>query len=121
MTSEAPPVADGPVPLGPPPSAYAQLAAALGRTGWISHGSVVRRTLRRRVAGRWVDKGPYYYWTCKSEGKTLCQALSEAQYKQLQQAIATQRQVRGTLDKMHALTLKTVLEKLPGVKSRKTL
>jgi len=105
--------------LGAPPPAYQQWVDALGQTGWISLGSVVRRHLRRRVAGRWVDKGPYYFWTCKVAGRTVCQALSQAQYEHLQGAIAANRQVLKTLARMRRTTLQTILKKVPGVRKRK--
>ena len=106
-------------PLGAPPSAYQQLAATLGATGWISHGSVVRRTLRRRVAGRWINKGPYYYWTCKVAGQTHCQALSKEQYHRLGQAVAAQRRLRRVLARMQRMTFEAILKKIPGVDQRK--
>jgi hypothetical protein len=108
-----------PAELGPPPPAYQKLGAQLAQTGWICQGTVVCRPLVRRVAGRTVRKGPYYFWTCKVKGKTVCQALSQAQYQLIGQAIARQRRVLKILDKMQALTLQTILRKVPGVKKRK--
>jgi hypothetical protein len=71
------------------------------------------------VAGRKVNKGPYYLWTSKVKAKTLCVALSQAQYRALAQAIANNRKLQKTLQRMQTLTLKTVLKKLPGVRKRK--
>jgi hypothetical protein len=104
---------------GPPPARYRRWVAALAGIGWICQGSVVRRTLRRRVAGAWVDKGPYYYWTCKVAGKTVCHALSRVQYQHLHAAIAAHRRVVKVLARLHAATLHAVLNNLPGVAKRK--
>jgi len=66
--------------LGPPPGAYSKLGEKLEKTGWICQGTVVSRTLRRKVKGKWVENGPYYMWTCKNAGKTVCHALTLEQY-----------------------------------------
>jgi hypothetical protein len=106
-------------PLGPPPPAYAKLLARLGRSGWFCDGTVVCRTLRRKVAGQWVDKGPYYLWTNKRQGKTVCHALSQSQYQAAKQAIEAHRQIRDILEKLQTMTLETILKKVPGVQKRK--
>ena len=108
-----------PAPLEPPPSAYRKWAASLAATGWICHGSVVSRTLRRQVAGVWRDKGPYYFWTCKVAGKTVCHALSRPQYEHLKRAIAANRQLMKMVAKMQSTALDAILKKLPGVPKRK--
>jgi hypothetical protein len=105
--------------LGPQPAAYTKLLARLARTGWIGQGTVVCRPLRRKVGGQWVEKGPYYLWTGKRQGKTVCYALSQAQYKAAQEAIAANRFVMETLAKMQAMTFQQILTKMPGVAKRK--
>ena len=105
--------------LGTPPPAYRKWAARLAATDWICQGSVVSRTLRRRVAGVWRDKGPYYFWTCKVAGKTVCHALSRAQYDHLKQAIAANRQLMKTVSKMQIAALAAILKTVPGVSKRK--
>jgi len=105
--------------LGNPPPAYARGLEQLARTGWICQGTVVRRPLRRKVGGRWVNKGPYYLWTGKRQGKTLCYALTQAQYEVAKQAIAANRRVLETLAKLQARTLEQILKKVPGVQKRK--
>ena len=105
--------------LGSSPSAYKKLLARLARAGWFCDGTVVCRTLRRKVAGQWVNKGPYYLWTAKRGGKTVCHALSKNQYLAAQQAIAANRQVRDILEKLQTMTLETILKKVPGVTKRK--
>ena len=106
-------------PLGPYPAAYAKLLAQLPLAGWFCQGTVVSRPLRRKVAGRWVQKGPYYLWTGKREGKTLCYALSREQYEVARHAIAANRKVMDTLGKLQTLTLERILKKVPGVRKRK--
>jgi hypothetical protein len=106
-------------PLRPPPPAYEKLLARLAHSGWFCDGTVVCRTLRRKVAGQWVNKGPYYLWTAKRDGKTVCHALSKSQYHAAKQAIAANRQVRDIQEKLQKMTLETILKKVPGVTRRK--
>jgi hypothetical protein len=107
--------------LGLPPNAYTRLAGPLAQVGWICQGTVVRRTLRRKVGGQWLNKGPYYLWTCKRHGKTVCHALSKAQYEVAKQAIAANRRVVQTVVKLQTRTLEHILNKMPGVQKRKSL
>ena len=106
-------------PLGPRPPAYEKLLARLAHSGWFCDGTVVSRTLRRKVAGQWVNKGPYYMWTTKHEGKTVCHALSQNQYHAAKQAIKANRRVMSLLARLQTMTLKTILKKVPGVQGRK--
>ena len=106
-------------PLGLPPDPYQKLLARLGQSGWFCQGTVVCRSLRRKIRGRWVDKGPYYLWTGKRDGKTVCHALSQAQYAAAKEAIEANRQVMDTLTRLQTLTLQTILKQLPGVQRRK--
>jgi len=106
-------------PLGPLPTAYEKLLARLAHSDWFCDGTVVCRTLRRKVTGQWVDKGPYYLWTTKRKGKTLCHALSQNQYHAAKQAIEANRRVLEILAKLQTITLETILTKLPGVQKRK--
>jgi hypothetical protein len=106
-------------PLGHPPPVYKKLLAHLARSGWFCQGTVVCRSLRRKVGARWVEKGPYYLWTGKQDGKTICHALSKAQYEAAKEAIELNRQVMGTLAKLQTITLQTILKDLPRVQRRK--
>jgi hypothetical protein len=106
-------------PLGPHPPAYENLLARLAHSGWFCDGTVVCRTLRRKVAGKWVHKGPYYMWTAKQEGKTVCHALSQNQYCVAKHAIEANRQVMNILARLQTMTLKAILKKVPGVQGRK--
>jgi hypothetical protein len=53
------------------------------------------------------------------KGKTVCVALSKAQYQVLAQAVASQRRLQQILGRMQAFTLKTILKKVQGVRKRK--
>jgi hypothetical protein len=116
-------LADMPVkktdPLGPPPAAYVQLLHQLAQPAWCCHGTVVCRPLRRKVGGRWVEKGPYYLWTGKRDGKTVSHALSQTQYEVAKAAIVAHREKLEILAQLQALTLQTILQKVPGVQRRK--
>jgi hypothetical protein len=105
--------------LGPGPAAHARLLAQVGATEWLCQGTLVCRTLRRKVAGRWVHKGPYYLWTGKQHGKTVCHALSKNQFDVAKEAIAANRRVQAALGKLQAITLEKILKKVPGVHKRK--
>ena len=105
--------------MGPPPKVYTRLGSPLAHVGWVCQGTVVRRALRRKVGGRWINKGPYYLWTGKRQGKTVCYALSKAQYAVAKQAIAANQQVLETLRRLQTKTLEQILKKVPGVQKRK--
>mgnify|MGYP001559455156 FL=1 len=106
-------------PLGAQPATYMKLLAHLAQPDWICQGTVVCRPLRRKVGGQWVDKGPYYLWTGKRQGKTVCHALSRQQYEVAKEAIAANRHVLRTLAKLQRITLERILKSLPGVAKRK--
>ena len=105
--------------LGTPPAAFQRLQEQLRHSSWICQGSVVARPLIRYRRGAQVKKGPYYLWTSKVQGKTVCIALSKTQYQLLGQAISAQRRLQQTLGRMQDLTLKTILQNVPGVRKRK--
>lgn len=105
--------------LGHHPPAYTKLLAQLAQAGWISQGTVVCRSLRRRLGSKWVMKGPYYLWTAKHQGKTVCHALSKTQYEAAQKAIEANQRLMKTLNKLQAMTLARILKNLPGVEKRK--
>lgn len=105
--------------LGAQPAAHTRLLTQLQAAQWLCQGTVVCRPLRRKVAGRWVEKGPYYLWTGKLQGKTVCHALSKAQYELAKQAITANRRITDSLSKLQTITLQTILKKVPGVQRRK--
>jgi hypothetical protein len=105
--------------LGTPPPAYRRLQEQLRQTSWVCQGTVVSRRLLRRVGGRMVKKGPYYLWTRKVKGRTVCVAISKAQYCVLVETIANNRRLQRTIERMQALSFKTILQRTPGVMKRK--
>jgi hypothetical protein len=54
-------------------------------------------------------------------GKTITVALSAEQFAWLSQAIANQRHVWTTLERMHQITLKHMWKNLPSTSRRKRL
>ena len=108
-------------PLGELPASYKKLLTQLAQPGWISQGTVVCRPLRRKVGDQWVERGPYYLWTCKCEGKTVCHALSQAQYQVAKKAIEANRRVMEVLAKLQTMTIQRILTKVPGVRKRQQL
>ena len=118
-----PPFRSPPAPtlaaLGQIPPPYQRLLHQLRQPPWICQGTLVCRSLIRRIRGRKVKKGPYYLWTCKVKGQTRCVALSKAQHLLLSQAIENNRRLQKSLTQLQTLTLKTILQKVPGVKKRK--
>jgi hypothetical protein len=117
--NEKPVAEEGWGALGVWPQTYQRLRDQLAQTPWICQGSVVCRPLLRQVQGQAVKKGPYYLWTCKVKGKTVCQALSKAQYLLISKAIANNTKLQKIVAQMQNLTLKSILRKVPGVKKRK--
>jgi|SRR6185369_2077348 hypothetical protein len=105
--------------LGPLPKTYQALRDQLATTTWISQGTLVCRPLLRKRGRRTIKKGPYYLWTAKHKGKTLCLSLSQAQHRLLAQAIQNNRRLQKLIERMHALTMQTILRQVPGVKKRK--
>jgi hypothetical protein len=75
--------------------------------------------LDRTQGGQWVEKGPYYLWTYKCQGKTISHALCRGQYQVAKQAIKRNRRVMGVLAKLQAVTLEEILKKVSGVTKRK--
>ena len=108
-----------PSSLGLPPAAYGKLLTQLTQAGWICQGTVVCRSLRRRSGAQWVMKGPYYLWTGKFEGKTVCHALSKTQYEAAKKAIAANQRLMKILHRLQAITLSQILKNLTGVDKRK--
>jgi hypothetical protein len=96
------------------PAAYQALRDQLGRTEWVALGSVVERN-------KPGQGGPRYQWSRRVEGKTITVALSEEQFAWLGEAIANQRRVWSTLERMHRITLEHMWEKLPSTTRRKQL
>ncbi len=91
-----------------------RLARRLGRTGFVSQGSVFERKQR--------GGGSRYQWTWKDPNqKTASLTLSAKQFVWLQKAIARSRSVEHTLKQMRHISQRILLEHLPGPRRRKPL
>ncbi len=92
---------------------YARLRTELGKVGYLTKGSVIRRSPGK--------PGSRYQWTTKVNKKTVSLSLSEEQYEWLKQAVANQRQAEELLKEMHRLSRKIMLLKFPENQRRKKL
>jgi hypothetical protein len=83
----------------------------LGRTGYISQGSVQDRTRRPVGAG--------YQWTRKVAGKTITVALTAPQFQAMKQAIANHRQLRRDLAELERISRRIMFQTSPHPARRK--
>jgi hypothetical protein len=96
------------------PPEYERLRQKLSKIGWIALGSLVERN-------KPGQGGPRYQWSRRVGPKTVTVALSAEQFKWLQQAISSQREVWDILMNLQQLTAQHALEKIPGPPRRKRL
>lgn len=92
---------------------YQQLLDQLSDTGWISEGYAQNRG---PGAG-----GPCFQWTRKVQGKTVSVALSEEQFKAMQQAIENWKKTKNIIRRMQQLSREEIFTTLPGTKRKKPL
>ena len=91
---------------------YEATKRAIARVGFIRRGTVGRRFLRcgnprcRCHATPPQLHGPYYQWTRKVHGKTVCVTLSEAAAALMQEWIANGRALNELVAKMERLSAK---------------
>jgi hypothetical protein len=95
------------------PPDYRQLQRRLGRTGYLSQGSVFQR--------RPPQQGSRYVWTRKLQGQTVTVALSRPQYQWLCRAVANQRALDRIVRRMQQRSHQILFETVPGVRRRKPL
>lgn len=81
-----PSMKDAPDSLAALKARYHQLRQRLARTGYISQGSVLHRTVA--ASGR-----SGYQWTRKVAQKTVSVSLSPPQYEAMKEAIGNERQL----------------------------
>ncbi|MBM4221737.1 MAG: hypothetical protein FJ170_07305 [Gammaproteobacteria bacterium] len=93
---------------------YAQLRRDLARIGYISQGSVQQRTVA--ASGR-----SGYQWTRKVAGKTVSVALSPQQFVAMQQAVANERTVWKTLQRMEQISRQIIFQTSSDTRRRKRL
>jgi hypothetical protein len=92
---------------------YQQLLEQLSSTGWISEGYAQNRG---PGAG-----GPCFQWTRKVKGKTVSVALSQEQFKAMQEAIENWKKTKKVIQRMQQLSREEIFTTLPGTKRRKPL
>ena len=93
---------------------YERLRRKLARTGYISQGSVLERSVA--TSGR-----SGYQWTRKVAGKTVSVSLSQEQFKAMKQAVANQRQLRGTIEQMEKVSRQILFQIAADTRRRKPL
>lgn len=93
---------------------YDRLRQSLARIGYISQGSVLQRTVA--TSGR-----SGYQWTRKRNGKTISLALSREQYEAMKQAVANERTLWKTIQRMEKISRQILFESLPDTSRRKRL
>ena len=91
---------------------YHEAARAVAQIGFISAGSLVRRSTRCGTASCHCHAdppqlhGPYYQWTAKLGGKTVTRRLSEAEARIYKEWIANDRKLRARIRRMRAIAAK---------------
>jgi hypothetical protein len=103
-----------PSPAMNPQREFRRLRQLLGRTGYISQGSVQDRTARR-------GGGAGYQWTRKVAQKTITVALTAQQFTRMKQAVANQRKLRQHLRQMERISRRIIFETSPHQARRKQL
>jgi hypothetical protein len=103
-----------PSPGVTPQREFQRLRRALGRTGYISQGSVQDRTARR-------GGGAGYQWTRKVAQKTITVALTAEQFTRMKQAVANQRKLRQHLKQMERISRRIIFQTSPHQARRKRL
>lgn len=93
---------------------YARLRRTLARTGYISQGSVMRRTVSE--SGRSGCQ-----WTRKVAGKTVTVALSPPQFDAMKQAVANERSLQRTVKQMEQLSRHIIFATTADTRRRKHL
>ena len=97
-----------------PQREWQRLRRTLGRTGYISQGSVQDRTARR-------GGGAGYQWTRKVAQKTITVALTAQQFTRMKEAVANQRKLRQHLRQMERISRRIIFETSPHQARRKRL
>jgi hypothetical protein len=92
---------------------YNRLLKQLSSTGWISEGYAQNRG---PGAG-----GPCFQWTRKVKGKTVSVALSQEQFKAMEEAIQNWKTTKKIIKHMQQLSREEIFTTFPGTNRRKPL
>lgn len=93
---------------------FERLRQKLARTGYISRGSVLARSVA--TSGR-----SGYQWTRKVAGKTVSVSLSQEQFEAMKQAVSNQRQLQRTLEQMEKVSRQLLFQTTVDTRRRKPL
>ena len=93
---------------------YRRLRQSLARTGYISQGSVQQRSVK--ASGR-----SGYQWTRKVSQKTVSVALSQAQFKAMQEAVVNERKLWEIVRQMERLSRQIIFASATDTQRRKRL
>jgi hypothetical protein len=93
---------------------YERLRQSLARTGYISQGSVLQRSVS--TSGR-----SGYQWTRKQARKTITVSLSREQFEGLKLAVANERELWETIRQMEKISRQILFQSLPDTRRRKRL
>ena len=93
---------------------FQNIRRKLGRTGYISQGSVQDRTDRR-------GGGAGYQWTRKVGKKTITVSLTAPQFREMKQAIAAQRRLRRNIAELEKISRTIIFQSNPHPTRRKRL
>jgi len=93
---------------------YARLRQGLARIGYISQGSVLQRSVA--ASGR-----SGFQWTRKIDQKTVSVSLSPSQFAALKQAVANERKLWKTLQRMEQVSRQILFASTADTRRRKRL
>jgi len=95
-------------------SEYDRLRKNLAQTGYITQGSVLKRSVAS--SGR-----SGYQWTRKVAQKTITVSLSQPQFAALKQAVQNERTLWKTIKRMEKVSRQILFASLPDTRRRKRL
>src|SRR5580658_3430803 len=93
---------------------YDRLRQKLARTGYISRGSALARSVAS--SGR-----SGYQWTRKVAGKTVSVSLSPEQFEAMKQAVSNQRELWRTIEQMEKVSRQFLFQTTADTRRRKPL
>ena len=93
---------------------YERLRQSLARIGYISHGSVLQRSVA--ASGR-----SGYQWTRKVAQKTVSVSLSAPQFAAMKQAVANERKLWKTVQAMERISRQIIFGSTSDTQRRKRL
>jgi len=93
---------------------FDRLRQKLARTGYISRGSVLARSVA--TSGR-----SGYQWTRKVAGKTVSVSLSREQFEAMKQAVSNQRELWRTIEQMEKISRQVLFQTTADTRRRTPL